>query len=277
MSQPETDPSEVKREAPAWKRKIAHVRNTLLTGVVVIIPMLLTYFVLKFAYDIITSISAPWLAHFGLRQIEGLGFFMTLLIVYLLGLMATNMIGREILKRFESLLLRIPLVATIYAGVKQVMDTLRTFNAGMNFKRVVYVPYPCEGSYMLGYVTGVYKTEVNGKEVTNVFLPTAPNPMTGFVILIDSDKVIESDLTMEEASKIILSAGLLTPKRLPAAVVNTAPAAAEVPVAAVDVVPMPVSPPEPRLEPEHESEKRAKSAHPRRRKGTEPPTDASET
>lgn len=220
MSQPtDIDPLEPAPPPPPppWAKVFTHVRNTLLTGLVVSVPLLVTYFVLKFSYDLIQGISAPWLDKFHINPIPGFAFFITLLLLYLLGLMATDMIGRKIIGRFEALLLRIPLVATIYAGVKQVMDTLRTFNAGMNFKRVVYVPYPSEGSYMLGYVTGVYKTELNGKEVTNVFLPTAPNPMTGFVILIDSDKVIDADLTMEEASKIILSAGLLTPKRIPMA------------------------------------------------------------
>jgi uncharacterized membrane protein len=147
------------------------------------------------------------------KEIPGLGFLVTLLLLLFLGFMATNVLGQRILEWTERQLLRIPLVATIYAGVKQVIDSFKSFNNMANFKRVVYVEYPSPGCKLIGFVTGQYFDHRLQTEMVSVVIPTAPNPMTGLVIVVEAAHVIESELNLEEAMKLIVSAGLVSPKR----------------------------------------------------------------
>ena len=120
------------------------VRNKLFAGIVAAIPLIVTFYVLKIAYGFITDISEPLLHRFGI-DFPGLGFAVTLLMLIVLGFTATNVFGQRMLESFEKLLLRVPFVATIYAVVKQVIDSVKAFNNGAQFKRVAYIEYPSPG------------------------------------------------------------------------------------------------------------------------------------
>ena len=143
-----------------------------------------------------------------------------------LGFMATNVLGQRMLQGFERLVLRIPLAATIYTGVKQVIDSVKAFNSGSQFKRVAYVEYPSQGCKLIGFVTGQFYDERLKCDMTSVVIPTAPSPMTGIVIVVESSRVIESSLTIEEATKLIVSAGLVVPKKKGAGPETPTPVAA---------------------------------------------------
>lgn len=197
-----------------WRHTLVLLRNKLFTGIVVAIPVIVTIWVLKLVYGFINEISAPLLRMLGV-DIPGLGFIVTLLLLIGVGFMATNVLGQRILEVIEKMLLRIPLVATIYAGVKQIIDSIKAFNNVSNFKRVAYVEYPSAGCKMIGFVTGQYYDTRLGVEFTSVVIPTAPNPMTALIVVVPSHKVIDSALTIEEATKLIVSAGLVAPKRRP--------------------------------------------------------------
>lgn len=196
-----------------WRQTLAYIRNKLLTGVVVAIPIIVTIWVLETAYGFVDGISARYLKILFGKQIPGLGFIVSLLILLMLGFMATNVLGQRILDWIERQLLHIPVVATIYTGVKQVIDSFKSFNNMANFKRVVYVEYPSPGCKLIGFVTGQYYDHRLQQEMVSVVIPTAPNPMTGLVIVVESAHVIESELNLEEAMKLIVSAGLVSPKR----------------------------------------------------------------
>ncbi len=203
------------------------LRNLLFAGVVVAIPLVVTIWVLNLAYRFIKGIGEPLLrqvvlvdadrasgiAQQTLGDIPGMSFLVTVLLILLLGFVSTNVFGKRVLESFENLLLRVPVVASVYAGVKQVIDSVKTFNSGESFKRVVYVEYPSPGCRLLGFVTGQFHDDRLDEGMTAVFLPTAPNPMTGFVIVTPTRNVVEADLTMEEASKLIVSAGLVVPRK----------------------------------------------------------------
>jgi uncharacterized membrane protein len=195
-----------------WRGMLVILRNKLFAGIVAAIPLIVTFDVLKIAYGVITDISAPFLKKFG-ADFPGLGFAVTLLMIMGLGFMATNVLGQRMLLGFEKLVLRIPLVATIYAGVKQVIDSVKAFNSGSQFKRVAYVEYPSPGCKLIGFVTGQYYDERLQMDMTSVVIPTAPNPMTGIVIIVESSKVIDSSLSIEEATKLVVSAGLVVPRK----------------------------------------------------------------
>lgn len=196
-----------------WREILAGIRNKLFTGVVVAIPIIVTVWVLQVAYNFINGISAPTLKKLFGREIEGLGFVVTLLMLLFLGFMATNVLGQRILDWMERQLMKVPLVATIYTGVKQVIDSFKSFNNMANFKRVVYVEYPAPGCKLIGFVTGQYYDHRLQQEMVSVVIPTAPNPMTGLVIIVDAAHVVESELNLEEAMKLIVSAGLVSPKK----------------------------------------------------------------
>lgn len=195
-----------------WRAVLKGLRNMLFAGIIAAIPLIITGWVLNFAYTLISGISAPLLRGFGI-DVSIVSFFVTMLLLILLGFMATNVFGQRMLGGFEKMLLRVPVVATIYAGVKQVIESFKSFNNVSNFKRVAYVEYPSPGCKLIGFVTGQFYDERLHTEMTSVVIPTAPNPMTGLVIVVESSRVSESALSIEEAMKLIVSAGLVVPKR----------------------------------------------------------------
>jgi len=202
----------LKFSVPNWRAVLVVLRNKLFAGLVAAIPLIVTFYVLKIAYGFINDISEPFLDKlFG--PIPGLGFAVTLLMLMVLGFVSTNVLGQRLLLGFEKLVLRVPLAATIYAGVKQVIESVKAFNSGSQFKRVAYVEYPSPGCKLIGFVTGQYFDERLQLDMTSVVIPTAPNPMTGLVIVVESSRVIDSALTIEEATKLIVSAGLVVPRK----------------------------------------------------------------
>jgi uncharacterized membrane protein len=196
-----------------WREVLKGLRNKLFAGIISAIPLIITGWVLKIAYTFISGISAQLLLlGFGI-DVSIVSFFVTILLLIALGFMATNVFGQRMLGGFEKMLLRVPVVATIYAGVKQVIESFKSFNNVSNFKRVAYVEYPSPGCKLIGFVTGQFYDERLHAEMTSVVIPTAPNPMTGLVIVVESARVSESALSIEEAMKLIVSAGLVVPKR----------------------------------------------------------------
>jgi uncharacterized membrane protein len=200
--------------AQNWRVPVIALRNRLLAGIAVSIPLIVTVWVLKLGYNFINDISEPYLKVFGINY-PGVPFLVTLALLLIAGTMATHVIGRRVLGFAERMLMRVPVVATIYAGVKHIADSLKGFNNTANFKRVVYVEYPAEGCKLIGFVTGQFFDSNLQREMTTVVIPTAPNPMTGLVLVVDSLKVINSELSLDEAMKLIVSAGLVGPKKKP--------------------------------------------------------------
>jgi uncharacterized membrane protein len=186
--------------------------NRLLAGIAFAVPLVVTYWVLAFGYRVITGLSEPWLKTFGLN-LPGLGFAITLGFFLALGFMAAHVIGRRLLERGESLLLRVPVVAVIYAGTKQVLQSLQGGTAAGKSKRVVVVDFLSTGSYLIGFATGHFTEAGTRRDMTAVFVPTAPNPTTGLIIAVPSALVRDCDMTMEEATKMLFSGGLVTPDR----------------------------------------------------------------
>ncbi len=205
--------SGLKIPAVSWGSILIVLRNKLFAGIVAAIPLIVTFYVLKIAYGFINDISEPVLDRLTRKPIPGLGFAVTLVMLMGLGFMATNVLGQRMLLGFERLFLRIPLAATIYAGVKQIIDSVKAFNSGTQFKRVAYIEYPSPGCKLIGFVTGQYFDERLQLDMTSVVIPTAPNPMTGLVIVVESSRVMDSSLSIEEATKLIVSAGLVVPRK----------------------------------------------------------------
>jgi len=198
------------RSRPA--RVLGLLGNRLLAGIAIAVPLVVTYWVLAFGYRVITGLSEPWLKTFGLN-IPGLGFFITLAFFTALGFMAAHVIGRRLLERGESFVLRIPVIASIYAGSKQILQSLQGATAAGKSRRVVTVDFLDTGSYLIGFATGSFTEAGSGRVMSTVFVPTAPNPTTGLIIAVPAERVKDCDMSMEEASKLLFSGGLVTPGR----------------------------------------------------------------
>lgn len=198
--------------------KLASVfRNKLVAGILVVVPLVVTVWVINLAYRAISNVSAPLLRRLD-WNFPGFAFLVTLLLILALGIVSTNMLGKKVLSAFEALLLKVPIAATVYLAVKQIMDSINAYGNLATFKRVVYIDYPSPGAKLIGFSTGTFFDEVLEEEMTSVILPTSPNPMTGFLIVVPSRSVLVSNMTMEQATKLIVSAGLIVPRSSAASV-----------------------------------------------------------
>ncbi|MBU0676025.1 MAG: DUF502 domain-containing protein [Proteobacteria bacterium] len=146
-------------------------------------------------------------------KIPGLGVIISILLIILTGMLTANVLGRFAVGLFERLMYRIPLIKSIYTLFKQVADT--TFGQDKKgFRRVVLIEYPRKGIWAIGFVTGVTQGEIQRiteKKVVNIFLPTTPNPTSGFYIMVPEDEMIALDMTTDEAFKLIISGGMVVP------------------------------------------------------------------
>lgn len=186
--------------------------NRLLMGVAVVVPLIATVLVLEIAYNFINGVTAPLYRALKIN-IPGIGFVTTIALLIILGFMTTHVIGNKVLAAVEALFHRIPVVAQIYGIVKQALESFKTIKAAGNFKRVAYVECPSTGCMLVGYVTGQINEPKLGGQMTMVFVPHSPNPLTGFLIIVQNEKVVESSLTLEQVTKLVMSAGLVAPSQ----------------------------------------------------------------
>ena len=197
------------------KKSIAlRLRNYFFTGVVVLIPIGFTLYLSKFLINISTK-----LIPYGLNpntylpfSIPGLEIIVTLIFITVVGSLSLSFLGKKFLQIIDDLFKRIPILRTIYSAIVQMTESF-TKQEG-NKKSVVLVEYPRKGSWAVGFATKENKGEIKektNKELLNVFVPTTPNPTSGFLLMFPKDEVIYLDLTFEEASKFIVSAGTSNP------------------------------------------------------------------
>ena len=149
--------------------------------------------------------------HFDFPAANLVRFALPVAVIFAAGFAVTNAPGRRALTWMDQWITRIPVLGFIYAAIKQFVDALRNLGGPRKFKSVAYIDYPAPGHRLIGFVTGNYRDPDSGSNKTAVFIPTSPNPLTGFTLLVDNERVINSNISLEEASKMILSAGLVSP------------------------------------------------------------------
>jgi uncharacterized membrane protein len=186
------------------------LRNYFLAGLAVILPVTVTLYLLKLVLGFVDGLAGGVLSLFTKRHIPGVGLVSTVLVVLGVGVVATNVAGRRLVAFWDGLLLRIPLVNTIYRTSKQVVDAL--WYRERAFRRVVLVEYPRRGVWAVGFVTGETVREGNHAEKwLNVFVPTTPNPTSGFLLLLPPSEVVPTDLPVEDGIKMVVSGGIVGP------------------------------------------------------------------
>jgi uncharacterized membrane protein len=194
------------------------MKKYFITGLLVWIPLGITIWVLKLLIDTMDQslLLVPEAYHpkvfFG-RYIPGLGAVLTILIVFLTGVVAANIIGQKLLRFGETFLVRIPVVKSIYTSVKQVSDTLFS-SKGQAFRKALLVQYPRQGSWTVAFLTGQPGGELAdhlGNEYVSIYVPTTPNPTSGFFLMMPKKDVIELEMSVDAALKFIISMGVVTP------------------------------------------------------------------
>ena len=190
-------------------------RNYFITGVVVLIPIGITAYLTLFVINISSKILPKELNpnHYLPYNIPGVEIFISIILITFIGWLSLSFIGRKLLKIFEDILQKIPILRTIYSAITQMTDTF-TKNQGKT-KNDVLVEYPRKGSWAVGFATKENTREISNKtkhNLVNVFIPTTPNPTSGFLLMFPKEEVIYLDITFEQASKFIVSAGTSDPK-----------------------------------------------------------------
>jgi len=186
-----------------------------ITGLLVWVPLAITFWVLSLLVTTLEGFVPGFLsAHalFGV-DIPGFGFVLVILVVLLTGMLAANLLGRSLLEQWERLLGRIPLVRSIYNSVKQVSDTVLAPN-GRAFRQAVLIQYPRAGSWTIAFLTGAPSGEVAAHlpgEHLSVYIPTTPNPTSGFFLMMPRDQVVELQMTVDAALKYVVSMGVVAP------------------------------------------------------------------
>jgi uncharacterized membrane protein len=198
---------------------MAAVRRYLVAGLLIWVPLGVTLLIVKFLVDLIdqtllllpVSIQPEHLLGF---RIPGLGLVLTAVIVLVTGIVVTNLFGKQLFTIGEQLLRRIPVVRSIYGAVKQVTESM--FSSGKSFRKVVLVEYPRKGMWTLAFQTGSGSPEIRektGRDITSVFIPTTPNPTSGFFLMAPSEDVIELDMSVDDGLKMLLSVGVVVPRQ----------------------------------------------------------------
>ena len=189
-------------------------RNYFILGVVVLIPLgvslYLTLFIVKISSKILPNEINP--NHYLPYDIPGLEIVISILIITFIGWLSLSFIGKKLLLILENLLKRIPILRTIYSAINQMTEAFTKTES--NKKNVVLVEYPRKGSWAVGFATKENEGEISiktKKKLINVFIPTTPNPTSGFLLMFPKEEVIYLDLTFEEASRFIVSAGTSSP------------------------------------------------------------------
>ncbi len=190
------------------------MKKYLITGLLIWIPLAITIWVLQLIVNTMdqTLLLVPpdWQPK---MRIPGLGVVLTVVVVLLTGVLASNLIGQKLLSFWEAILKRIPVVNSIYGGVKQVSDTLFS-PGGQAFRKALLVQYPRQGSWTIAFMTGQPGGDVANHlqgDYVSVYVPTTPNPTSGFFLMMPKSDVVELDMSVDEALKYVISMGVVTP------------------------------------------------------------------
>ncbi|MEX2599408.1 MAG: DUF502 domain-containing protein [Dehalococcoidia bacterium] len=184
------------------------------TGILLLLPIAITFFLLKLVFDFLDGILQPiFEAVFGVR-IPGVGLVALVLLVLAVGMIGSAKLGSRAVVGVQALLLKLPLIRNVYSATTQLMDIFSSNQTGDDAKRVVVIEYPRPGIWSIGFLMAITADE-NHRSMGVVYIPTAPMPNSGWVAVLPLADVYETDLSVQQTSQIVLSGGLLIPQELP--------------------------------------------------------------
>jgi len=196
----------------AGKKLIGGIRRSIIAGLLFVTPIVVTYLVLRLLFDAIDSILQPGVEVLIGRRIPGLGIVILIMLVYLIGFFGSSILGRWFVRLIQRALLRTPIISIIYSAFKQLTESF-SGDTETGFKRVVIVEYPRSGTWTIGFLTGVTSDE-NGRSMAIVYIPTAPTPSSGWVAILPVEDVYDTDLSVQEALRLVFSGGIVSPPQI---------------------------------------------------------------
>jgi len=221
-------PNDKKQSQPVKKKRFQFFRNMIVTGVIVAVPVVLSLWVAWYLYSNLTGWGLTLANSMGLMSelpvfwrtqiIRALALIVVLAAMFFLGVLTKITIGRKVIAKAQSLLLKVPLVNFIYSTCKQIGDTIMSSKKGNMFRQVVLIEYPRKGCYAIGFMTNENTPEnsevarrLGNGDLISVFMPTTPNPTSGFLMFIPRDECIMLDMSVSDAMRLIVSCGAILP------------------------------------------------------------------
>ena len=189
------------------------LKRYFVSGVLVVVPIILTFIVMKFMFEAIDGLMQPLIRTVLGYDILGLGIFITLLIVLLAGALTRNFIGAKLYRAGDRILERLPIIRPIYSAAKQLLEAIAKPSLE-SFKEVALVEYPRKGVYALSFISQRVEISIDGKrrKFATVFVPSTPTPISGMVIMVPDEEAIVINMTIEEGIKFLVSGGVASPK-----------------------------------------------------------------
>ena len=190
----------------------AILKKYFISGVLVVVPIILTYIVLKFLFETVDGILQPFIHHLLGYYIPGLGIFSTLLIIILAGVLTRNVLGAWIYRRGDSVLTRLPIIRPIYSSAKQLLEAIAAPSMS-SFKEVTLIEYPRKGLHALGFISHRVEMSLNDEvsKYAVVFIPSTPTPISGIVVIVPEKEAVTLNMTVEEGIKFLVSGGVASP------------------------------------------------------------------
>jgi uncharacterized membrane protein len=188
-----------------------YLRKNLLAGVLVITPLAVVILILYWIFSNVDNIAQPVIEAISGRKIPGLGFAIFLILIYIVGIIASNYLGKRIVRFFESLITRVPVFRQLYTGAKQVVEGL--LGVGMNkmaFREVVFVEFPRDGMSTMAFITNE-TIDKYGQKLYTIYVPTPPTPTSGLFEMVPEDRITHTDIPIDEGLKTVISCGMILP------------------------------------------------------------------
>ncbi|MDZ4723583.1 MAG: DUF502 domain-containing protein [candidate division Zixibacteria bacterium] len=195
------------------KKLLNLIKRYFLSGVLVVVPFIITVLVLKFLFQTIDGVLSPLIERLFGFYIPGLGLLATILLIFTAGILTRNFLGNQFYRVWEAILAKLPLIRPIYSSVKQLLEAM-TSSGEKSFDDVVIVEYPRKGIYSIGFVTNRMEMTMAEKtsRLISVFIPSTPTPLSGMIILVPSEDVTVVDISIEDGIKFIVSGGVAAPR-----------------------------------------------------------------
>ncbi|MBM4152638.1 MAG: DUF502 domain-containing protein [Kiritimatiellaceae bacterium] len=190
-----------------------YIRARMISGLLVLGPLLITLFILKVVFTALTAfvlpVLNPWLGELPKSVVMIIATIVALLLIYLVGMLTTHFVGRRFIQAGESVMMKLPIIRSVYSSSKQVMDTLSNSTKAA-FSATVLVEFPHPGARAIGFVTGTI-LDPDGVMLYRIFVATTPNPTSGFLLFLPKEAVYFTDISVEDGIKMIVSGGMLAP------------------------------------------------------------------
>ncbi len=194
---------------PTWQRVLENIRNYIITGILILIPVAITYVLFKWAFYTVDGLLRPLFDSLLGWNIPGLGLIGILLAAYALGLVSNQKIGRRAIGASQDFILQVPVIGAVYGPAKKLIESF-TKDSGAGFSRVVISEYPKAGTWMVGFLTGFTRLD-RGIYVGVIYVPTAPTPNSGWVAMVPVENIFDTTMSVQEAMSMVLSGGISSP------------------------------------------------------------------